>query len=253
VGGLLGGWLPGLLGRFAHSLTTLGAERASLLVASGMISLAALPAARLRFAPLPKGESKTYPRGRFILVFLFALCWWSAAVSAFHPFFNAFFAQRMHMQVSRIGLVYSGAQFVQAMVVMTAPLVLRRLGQVRGIAWMQFGTACALAALAFSPNGGVAAIWYAGYMSLQYMSEPGLFSMLMERVRPGERSGASALYFLVTSLMGSLSALAAGSAITRFGYPSVLIASAALGTVAALLFRTLIPKKDCSMASITSC
>ncbi len=253
VGGLLGGWMPGLLGRFAHSLTAVGAQRASLLVASGMISLAALPAARLRFAPLPKEESKTYPRGRFILVFLFSLCWWSAAVSAFHPFFNAFFARRMHMQVSRIGLVYSGSQFVQAMVVMTAPLVLRRLGQVRGTAWMQFGTACALAALAFSPNGGVAAIFYAGSLSLQYMCDPGLFSMLMERVRPGERSGASALYFLVTSLMASLSALAAGGAITRFGYPSVLIASAALATVAALLFRTLIPKKDCSMAPITSC
>ena len=253
VGGMLGGWLPGLLGRFSHSLTAVGAERAALLVAAGMISLAALPAARLRFAPLPKAESKTYPRGRFILVFLFALCWWSAAVTAFHPFFNAFFAQRMRMQVSRIGLVYSGGQFVMAMVVMAGPVVLRRLGQVRGTAWMQFGTACALAALAFSPNGGVAAIWYAGYMSLQYMCEPGLFAMLMERVRPGERSGASALYFLVTSLMGSLSALAAGSAITRFGYPSVLIASAALGTVAALLFRTLIPEKDCSMASITSC
>jgi len=117
---------------------------------------------------------------------------------------------------------------------------------------MQFGTACALAALAFSHSGAVAAVWYAGYMSLQYMSEPGLFSMLMERVRPGERSGASALYFLLTSLMGSLSALAAGNAITRFGYPCVLIASAALATLAALLFRILIPAKDCSMAAITS-
>jgi len=253
VGGMLGGWLPGLLGRFAHSLSVVGAERAALLVASGTISLAALPAARLRFAPLPKERSKIYPRSRFLFVFLFSLCWWSAAVSAFHPFFNAFFVQRMRMQVSRIGLVYSGAQFVQAMVVMTGPLVLRRLGQVRGIAWMQFGTACALAALAFSRQGGVAAVWYAAYMSLQYMSEPGLFSMLMERVRPGERSGASALYFLVTSLMGSLSAFVAGSAIARFGYPWLLIASAALATVAALLFRTLVPRENCSMASITSC
>jgi len=252
VGGLVGGWLPGLLGRFAHSLTAVGAQRAALLVASGMTALAALPAARLRFAPLPKEESKTYPRGRFILLFLFSLCWWSAAVSAFHPFFNAFFAERMRMRVSRIGLVYSGSQFVQAMVVMAAPLVLRRLGQVRGTAWMQFGTACTLAALALSPNSGVAAICYAGSLSLQYMCDPGLFSMLMERVRPGERSGASALYFLVTSLMASVTALAAGTAIRRFGYPSVLIASAALATVAALLFRTLIPRKDCSMASITS-
>jgi predicted MFS family arabinose efflux permease len=254
LGGMVGGWLPGLLNRFAHSLTPVAAQRAALLIASGVISLAALPAARLRFAPAAgQGESKTYPRSRFIVVFLFSLCWWSAAVGAFNPFFNAFFAQRIHMRVGRIGMVYSGAQFAQVLFLLAAPAVLRRLGQVRGIAWMQLGTACALVALAFSSTGGVAAILYAAYVSLQYMSEPGLLGMLMERVRPGERSGASALFFLVTSLMGSLSALAAGNAITRFGYPWVLIASAALATTAAVLFRMLIPKKDCSIAPITSC
>jgi hypothetical protein len=253
AGGIVGGWLPGLLRSLAHSLTSLGAQRVALLVACGTSALGALSAARLRFAPVPKDEAKTYPRGRFIFVFLFSMCWWSAAMGAFNPFFNAFFAERMHMQVGRIGLVYSFAQFAQLPVLMAAPAVLRRLGQVRGIAWMQFGTACALAALAFSHSNGMAAIWYAGYMSLQYMSEPGLLSMLMERVRPGERSGASGLYFLVTSLMGSLAAFAAGNAITRFGYPLVLIASAVLAMVGALLFRTLIPTKDCSMAAITSC
>ncbi len=74
-------------------------------------------------------------------------------------------------------------------------------------------------------------------MSLQYMSEPGVFSMLMSRVAPGERSGASALYLLVTSIGGSIAALAAGGAVVRFGYPSVLAASAVLAAVAALLFR----------------
>ncbi len=252
AGGMLGGWLPGLLGRFVHSLSPLASQRAALLVASGLVALAALPAARLRFEPPPKEESKTYPRSRFIFAFLFSLCWWSAAVGAFNPFFNAFFAQRMHMPVDRIGIVYSAAQLAQVLVLIAAPAVLKRLGQVKGIAWMQAGTACALVALALSPNGGLAAIAYAAYMSLQYMSEPGLFTMLMERVRPGERSGASALYFVVISLMGSLSALASGSAIARFGYPRVLIVSAALATVAALLFRILVPKKDSSIAPIAS-
>ena len=62
----------------------------------------------------------------------------------------------------------------------------------------------------------------------------------MSRVAPGERSGASALYVLVTSIGGSIAALAAGGAVVRFGYPSVLAASAVLAALAALLFRGLI-------------
>ena len=252
VAGMVGGWLPGMLGRLDRSLGPLQAQKTTLLIACGSSALAAWPAARLRFAPLAREESKTYPRGRFIVVFLFSLSWWSAAVGAFNPFFNAYFAGRMHMPLARIGLVYSCAQAAQVLALLAAPAVLHHLGDVRGIAWMQFGTACALAALAFSPGGGIAAIGYATYMSLQYMSEPGLLGMLMERVRPAERSGASALYFLMTSLAGGLSALAAGGAIARFGYPCVLTVSAALAAAGALLFRALIPAKD-SIASIASC
>jgi predicted MFS family arabinose efflux permease len=89
---------------------------------------------------------------------------------------------------------------------------------------------------------GAAAV-YIGYMSFQYMSEPGIFNLLMNRVAPGERSGASALYFLVTSLAGSLAAFAGGAALSRFGYPPVLVASGCLAMAAAFLFRTLVRER----------
>jgi predicted MFS family arabinose efflux permease len=80
-------------------------------------------------------------------------------------------------------------------------------------------------------------------MSLQYMSEPGLFHLLMNRVAPEQRSGASALYFLATSLAGSLAAFAGGAAISRFGYPPVLVASGCVAMASALLFRSLVREK----------
>ena len=64
--------------------------------------------------------------------------------------------------------------------------------------------------------------------------------MLMSRVKPSERSGASALNFLVISVAGSLSALLSGAAITDFGYSALLASAAVLATVAAGLFWMLI-------------
>jgi predicted MFS family arabinose efflux permease len=222
------------------------------MVASGVAAMAAWPVARLRFPPVQKAESKVYPRSRFMIGFLIPLACWSLAVGAFNPFFNAFFAQRLRMSVARIGLVVSFSQISQALAMLLAPAVLKRLGQVRGIAVMQLATALGLASLAISPSARFAVAAYLGYMSFQYMSEPGLFSLLMSRVAPGERSGASALFFLVTSLAGSIAATVGGSGVVRFGYPAVLVAAASLVAAAAFLFRILVQEQACPITSATS-
>jgi predicted MFS family arabinose efflux permease len=213
--------------------------------------MAALPATRLRFPVVARAEEKVYPRGRFVAAFLVCLSLWSLAVGAFNPFFNVFFAERLRMSVERIGLAFAFSHAGQVAAMLSAPLILRWLGQVRGIACMQFATGLALISLALSPGAGVATASYVGYTSFQYMSEPGVFSMLMSRVAPGERSGASALYFLVTSIGGSIAALAAGGAVVRFGYPSVLGAAAVVAAVAALLFRALVGRQACRITSAT--
>ncbi len=226
VAGLVGGRLPG--------------PRMALFIGAGIVALAAWPAAGLRFPTAPRAAAKVYPRGGFLAAFLVCFALWSVAVGGFNPFFNAFFAERLRMGVERIGLAFSLSHAGQVLALLCAPLVLRWLGQVRGIAWMQFATGVFLVCLALSPGAGAATLAYVGYTSFQYMSEPGVFSMLMSRVAPGERSGASALYFLVTSISGSLAALAAGSGVVHFGYPAVLAACAAVAAAAALLFRVLI-------------
>ncbi len=253
LGGLVGGHLPGL---FQHALHAGGPQqglRAALLAAAAFAALGAWPARRLRFAESVQEKSgRVYPRGRFVPAFLAALACWTLAVGAFNPFFNVYFTSRLGMSTARLGLVYSVAQLAQVLAVLAAPLVLRRAGEVRGIAAMQLTAALALVLLAAAPLPGIAALAYAGYVSFQYMSEPGVFKMLMNRVAAGERSGASALYFLVTSIGGSVAAFAGGNAIARFGYPATLMAAAALAAVAALLFRVLIQEEACTIASPTS-
>ena len=242
-GGLMAGRLPGVMKYALHLSGSLEPLRWALLAASGVVALGALPAAGLRFQSVSRTEAKTYPRARVVAGFLIALSCWSAATGAFNPFFNAFFAERLHMSVRRIGAIFSYSHVAQVLALLSASAVLKKLGDVRGIAWSQLATGAALALLAFSSTGAGAAAVYIGYMSLQYMSEPGLFHLLMNRVAPGERSGASALFFLVTSLTGSLAAFAGGAAIARFGYPPVLVASGCVAMAAAFLFRTLVREK----------
>ena len=65
----------------------------------------------------------------------------------------------------------------------------------------------------------------------------------MNLVTPGSAAGHPPLYFLATSLTGSLAAFAGGAAISRFGYPPVLVASGCVAMAAAFLFRAVVREK----------
>jgi predicted MFS family arabinose efflux permease len=101
---------------------------------------------------------------------------------------------------------------------------------------MQFAAAATLAALASAPAAFTAGVLYAGYMSFQYMSEPGIYSGLMNRVTPDQRSGASALNFLAIFVAQALAASVAGIVIARFGYTPMLATAAIIAAIGSLLF-----------------
>jgi predicted MFS family arabinose efflux permease len=239
--GVMGGRLPAILSQFGARTSPLEAKRAALLLGAVIVSLAILPALRLRFPesqPSP-GEKKIYPHGRFIAGFIAAVFIWSFATGIFNPFFNVYFAQRLHFSIERIGTVFSFSHLAQVVAILAAPLFLRRVPGARGISTTQVATALMLASLAATSSPTAAAVAYIAYMAFQYMTEPCLFTLLMDRVTPSERGGASALNFLATSLAGALSAMAAGVALPRFGYSPVLAVAALLAfAAAALMFAT---------------
>jgi MFS family permease len=143
------------------------------------------------------------------------------------------------MPVERIGLVFSLSQLGQALAILAAPLVFRATGLIRGISRMQLLSAVALACIAASGGPGTAALAYGAYMVIQNMSEPGMLTYLMDRVPESERSGVSALNFLVASSGQAIAAVVSGMLLRRFGYPPVLMLAAALCVVAGILVRFL--------------
>jgi predicted MFS family arabinose efflux permease len=238
--GIGAGMIAGSLARWvAHTGLAASPAQAKQLVlfaGSACVVLALWPLLSLRIQSPPPSETRSYPRGPFIHKFLVAMAVWSFATGLFAPLFNAYFARRFSMPVDRIGMVFSVSQVAQAVAMFAAPLVLRRFGLNRGVAAMQLATALALAFLAPAQVAIFAAAIYAAYLSFQYMSEPGIYASLMNRVSPGQRSGASALNFLVFFGGQAIAASVAGAVVTRFGYPPMLAGAAILAAVAAWLF-----------------
>ncbi len=240
VAGLAGGRLPGWLATLGFGFGAAGAKRAAMLIGCALSAAALIPVARLRFTDAPQREGRVYPRSPFLLRFLAAIAVWNLAVGSFNPFFNAYFSRYLHTPVERIGAIFSGAQLAQVLAVLAAPAVFKRLGLVAGIAVMQLAAGAALGALAASPAQAAAAVGYIAYMAAQWMSEPGLFSLLMNRIAPAEQQGASALNYLVVFSSQAIAGALAGAAFARFGYPPVLAAAAGVALSAGLLFRRLL-------------
>jgi predicted MFS family arabinose efflux permease len=243
IAGLAGGRLPGWLAHVVPSLEEHSAMRAALLVSCVVAGLAVWPLRRL-YLPVAPSEQRRYPHAPFVVRFLAVLAIWNLAAGAFNPFFNAYFARRIHLPVEQIGTLFSAGQLAQVAAILLAPVVLRRFGLIRGIAGMQIAAGLALGSLAGSSAAAHAALSYTAYVAFQFMSEPGTFSLLMNKVAPGERGGASALNFFVAFGAQALAASVAGAGFARFGYPAVLWAAAGLAVVSGLLFRTVLRKWD---------
>jgi len=231
--GIAGNWLGGRLPLWMHG------KRPVLLLSAAMAAAAVVPALRLKTSARPGPGARVYPRSRFLLRFLIPFAVWHLATGTFNPFNNVYFA-RLGFAVPQIGSIFSGSQVVQLVAVLLAPLVIRRAGLVAGIVWMMAATAFALGGLATQAPGAaagtVAVLAYFAYMAFQWMSEPGLNSLLMNHVEERERSGASAITFLVAFSAQAVAAFAAGKLLVRFDYGPVLAGAAVLAGVAALLF-----------------
>ncbi len=240
VCGLIGGRMPGWMQALGLAATARDAKQLSLLIGCTVALTSPLLLIRVAVPRADVPSPKLFQRSPFLTRYLIAFGVWNLAMGAFNPFFSAYFSRHLHMPVDRIGVVFSASHVAQIAGVLLAPMVLRRVGTIAGIASMQLGAAVMLGLLAAGPSAIVAGGVYACFMAFQYMSEPGTFTLLMNHASPEERSGVSALSFFVTNCSMALSAGLAGMAVTAFGYPAVLTCAALTAAVAAGLFYKLL-------------
>jgi MFS family permease len=231
--GIAGNWIGGQLPGWLHG------KQPALIVAAALCATALIPALRLKAETAAAPGARIYPRGPFLWRFLAAFAVWHLATGAFNPFNNLYLA-KLNFSVADIGKVFSLSQLVQVVAVLFAPVVIRRFGLVNGIVWMMGATALTLAGLATEPLGVQAVLAYAAYMAFQWMSEPGLNTLLMNHVDEKERGGASAMNYLVAFSAQAVAAFAGGALFEHYGFGPVLIGAAVAAGLAAWMFRMLV-------------
>jgi MFS family permease len=238
--GVLAGALPGWILKWDLAASPTAAKRLALLFGAAVALFSPILLVRLPLGGRAATGPKIFPRSPFVVRYLVVSTVWNIGVGVFNPFFSAYFARQLHLSVERIGFIFSASQLAQLGALMAAPLVLKRFGVVSGTSMMQAGVALSLALLSTGPSAAIAGIVYAMYGSFQYMSEPGVFTLLMSRVEPAERAGVSSLNFFVMSASQAAAAAIAGTAVVRFGYQPVLIFAAVTTALSAYLFRRLL-------------
>ena len=87
-----------------------------------------------------------------------------------------------------------------------------------------------------------AILLYVLFNGVVWMSEPGMLTLLMGLVKPEERTGVSAINFLVMGVVNAIAAATTGAAITQFGYAAVLGAAAGVALLSAVLCQWLLGK-----------
>ncbi|HJZ97600.1 MAG TPA: MFS transporter [Candidatus Solibacter sp.] len=228
--GILGNWIAGQLPTLLHG------KQPALIASAVLCATALIPALRLKSGEAPAPGARIYPRSEFLWRYLGAFAVWHLATGVFNPFNNVYFSE-LKFSVAAIGKIFSVSQLVQVFAVLLAPLVIKRAGLVNGIVWMMRATGLTLAGLSAERAGAQAVLAYVAYMACQWMSEPGLNTLLMNHVEERERSGASAMNYLVAFSAQAVAAFAAGALFGEYGFGPVLLGAAGLAGVAAWMFR----------------
>ena len=243
VANLVASRMPGWFRVLSPAIAAVEAKRLTLLVSCVIVALGAIPLSRVHFASVPPGKKNLYPRNPFLWRFLPALALWSLVTGSLTPLANVYFSQYLKTPLERMGIVFSLSQLLQVLGILLAPLLFRKLGLVTGIASTQLVTGFFLLALSATSAPYSAALIYVTYSGFLWMSEPGLFTLLMDNVSPAEQPGASSLNFFVINISQALAVGITGGGFARYGYPTVLAALSAVAGLAACSFWLLLGRE----------
>lgn len=240
LAGVIGGYFPSFTHRFRGRDFHLDGVTAALLFACAIVSLAGFMIIRLRFQQEPVRAKTGWPINGFLVRFLIAISAWNFSMGFFNPFTNVFLSRQLGLSVAHIGTVYTASQVIQVVAVLLAPFLYRRIGLIVGIALTQMMTGAVLLGLSRASGARTAVAVYLLLTALQWMSGPGIYSLLMNRTPEEDRSHASAMQNFVNLAAQAAAAALAGRVIQQYGYAGPLEANAGLAVVAAFLIYLLL-------------
>lgn len=239
VGSVAAGHFPALLQR-VHVAGD--GVRLTLMLSSASVLAALLPLLMLDLGPAESAPPVLQRPNAFLRRFLVGVALWGFVAGSFTTFAAVYFTRALRVPLPELGNIFFLSQIAQCVGVLLAPMLLRRLNLGVSVMSTQLAAAAAMGLLALAHTPKHAMVLYWSYLAATYMSEPALFSLLMEQMPAAERPQASSWHMLTAALTQSITAALTGAAITAVGYRSVFVALAVVGAASGVLFRQIAAK-----------
>ncbi|PLR79399.1 MFS transporter [Bacillus sp. V3-13] len=209
VGNLLGGIFTDLLSLFIDPLTSI---RVTLLMGSVIYLCGVIPILRFQEKPALLNQKNAVKTAAFKkvqlnwgslkIIILFAVAQLIIGVGAglVIPYLNLYFADRFSASNSIIGLIISLGQAATAVAMVIGPYVVRRLGEVRAVVFLQLLSLPFLLLTAYTEQLWIAALGFLFRQALMNAGNPIQMSLMMSHVDDSMKGLANSVNQMVFSL-----------------------------------------------------
>lgn len=265
VGSLVGGQLPRWMSSiFVLTLDTAPAYGAALLISPTLNLLAMFPLLRMREASRPTWNLRlVVPNARLMTLaaedvwrqFKAApvLTWRglrhkqvivkllapnaiiSIGAALLIPYMNVFFRERHHVPDGTLGVIFALSSVVTGVATLAAPLLARRWGKVRSVAFTQAASLPFLLIIGFAPSLPLAALafWFRG--ALMNLGGPIYNAFMMEHVAKGERATVNAFASVTWNIGWAICPYLSGLIQQQWGFSPLFVMTSVLYGLAAAL------------------
>lgn len=246
-GSLVGGWSPRLLSVFfSMQIESISAYRITLLIGMALAVTGIIPLWLMRqirhqenaelaqssvFVEMPSATKRTR---RDMMMFVLIGLIMSLGSGAVVPFVNVFL-ESIGSRPSQIGIVFSVAGVVAALVGLLAPAMYRKLGALIASMIVRMASAPLYLLLAFSPGMGYAVAAQIVRSTSISMAWPIDSSFISDVLPPRARANAFSLRSAAWNLGFAMSSLTAGEVIVGRGYQLTFVAYAVTIVLASVL------------------
>ncbi|MGM8214834.1 MFS transporter [Bacillaceae bacterium W0354] len=248
VGSLLGGTLTDFFTLFTTELSSI---RITLIIGSIIYLVAFLPIVKMVEKPkrtleqhekLPLKQFFRSNKTGFKIIILFAI---SQLIIGFGsglviPYLNLYFAERFAASNSIIGLIISLGQAATAVAMFIGPYIVKRVGEVRAVVYLQLASLPFLLLTAYTENLLLASLGFLFRQALMNAGNPIQSSLMMSKVDDSMKGLANSINQMVFQLgwafMGPVSTSIVMVYGPYWGYAHVFTITAGLYLVGSIYF-----------------
>lgn len=152
------------------------------------------------------------------------------------PYFNLYFRDWVGASIPQIGFVFAIGQFGTAVGSISSPMIAKKAGLVKGVAFSQLASLPFMALMAISHNFWVCAMCFVFRGAFMNMCIPMRQETMMEIVPAGMRARASAIDSMSWNLTWALAMFFSGGIIKNWGYDSSLLIAISCYFISALSY-----------------